>query len=96
LHHSPPGTTLVKEHERTDKKKTNHRGRSPFPESLPRETTVIYPEGFDENSPGQVIGSCKINGINPQEWLEHILFTISDTKLTNLASLLPNAWQKPE
>jgi len=42
------------------------------------------------------IGSCKINGINPQEWLEHILLAISDTKLTNPASLLPDAWQKPE
>lgn len=42
------------------------------------------------------IGSCKINGINPEEWLEDILLKISDTKLSDLASLLPNNWIKSE
>lgn len=42
------------------------------------------------------IGSCKINGINPEEWLEDILLKIADTKLNDLASLLPNAWKKSE
>lgn len=42
------------------------------------------------------IGSCKINGINPAEWLEDILLKISDTKLNELVSLLPNAWKKSE
>lgn len=39
-------------------------------------------------------GSCKINGINPQQWLEDVLLKISDTKISDLSSLLPNNWIK--
>jgi len=42
------------------------------------------------------IGSCKISGINPEEWLEDTLLKISDTKFTDLKSLLPNNWKMPE
>jgi|GEM_PF-4846006 len=42
------------------------------------------------------IGSCKINGINPEEWLEEVLRKISDTKLADLHLLLPNNWKKSE
>jgi len=42
------------------------------------------------------IGSCKINGINHEQWFEYILLRIADTKLSDLASLLPNAWKQPE
>ena len=42
------------------------------------------------------IGSCKINGINPEEWLEDILLKISDTKFSDLHLLLPNNWKKSE
>ena len=41
------------------------------------------------------IGSCKINGINPEEWLEDILLRISETKLSDLHLLLPNVWKMP-
>lgn len=33
--------------------------------------------------------TCKIHGINPQEWLTDTLSKISDTKISNLESLLP-------
>jgi len=42
------------------------------------------------------IGSCKINGINPEEWLEDLLRKISDTKIADLHLLLPNNWKKSE
>jgi transposase len=38
-------------------------------------------------------GSCKMNGINPQEWLANVLTQIQDTKISNLHSLLPNNWK---
>ena len=46
---------IVDRHERK-KKKEKHPVRQPFPASLPREVTVIYPEGFDENSTQKPIG----------------------------------------
>jgi len=39
------------------------------------------------------IGSCKINGINPEEWLEDVLRKINDTKLSQLHELLPQNWK---
>ncbi len=39
-------------------------------------------------------GSCKMNNINPQEWLADVLFKISDTKQSQLYTLLPNFWKK--
>jgi transposase len=40
------------------------------------------------------IGSCKMNNINPEEWLADILEKISDTKTPQLSMLLPNNWSK--
>jgi len=39
------------------------------------------------------IGSCKINGINPEEWLKDVLRKINDTKLSQLHELLPQNWK---
>lgn len=40
------------------------------------------------------IGSCKINNINPNEWLAVVLVKIKDTKSSELYTLLPNFWKK--
>lgn len=40
------------------------------------------------------LGSCKMNGINPEEWIADILVKISDTKSSQLYTLLPNYWKK--
>ena len=34
--------------------------------------------------------------INPEEWLEDVLIKLPDTKITDLASVLPNVWKKSE
>lgn len=34
-------------------------------------------------------GSCKMNGINPEEWLTDVLKQIKETKISQLANLLP-------
>ena len=39
-------------------------------------------------------GSCKMNNINPQEWLADVLLKINDTKASQLYTLLPNYWTK--
>ena len=39
-------------------------------------------------------GSCKMNNINPAEWLSDVLLKISDTKQSQLYTLLPNYWKK--
>lgn len=39
-------------------------------------------------------GSCKMNGINPQEWLVDVLVKLPDTKASKLFTLLPNYWKK--
>lgn len=41
-----------------------------------------------------LIGSCKMNNINPEEWLADILIKIADTKISQLHTLLPNNWKK--
>jgi len=38
------------------------------------------------------MGSCKMNGINPQEWLMDILERIPTHKANKLQELLPNNW----
>jgi transposase len=38
------------------------------------------------------MGSCKMNNINPQEWLTDILERIPDHKANKLDELLPNNW----
>jgi transposase len=40
------------------------------------------------------IGTCKMNEINPEEWLADILDKIKDTKSSQLFTLLPNNWRK--
>jgi transposase len=39
-------------------------------------------------------GSCKMNGINSEEWLADVLNKIKDTKISQLHTLLPNNWKK--
>nr|MBK9653212.1 transposase [Bacteroidota bacterium] len=36
-----------------------------------------------------IMGTCKINNINPYQWLEQTLPLINDTKLSQLNDLLP-------
>lgn len=40
------------------------------------------------------IGSCKMNNINPEEWLADVLEKIANTKTSQLHTLLPNNWKK--
>jgi len=35
-------------------------------------------------------GSCKINNINPREWMQYVLQKIPDYNIQNLEELLPN------
>lgn len=38
------------------------------------------------------LGTCKINEVNPFEWLRDVLSKIQDHKITNLHELLPTHW----
>ena len=40
------------------------------------------------------MGSCKMNGIEPYEWLKEILEKLPDTKMSGLNNLLPDNWKK--
>jgi transposase len=40
-------------------------------------------------------GSCKMNDINPLEWLTDVLQKIPDWNIQNIEQLLPNKWNKP-
>lgn len=40
------------------------------------------------------LGSCKINHVNPLEWLTDVLQTIPDWNIQNLDKLLPDQWEK--
>ncbi len=40
------------------------------------------------------IGSCKMNDVNPQEWLNDVLVKLPETKASELYILLPNYWKK--
>lgn len=42
------------------------------------------------------MGSCKMNGINPQEWLMDILERLPTYKANKLHELLPNNWNPPQ
>ncbi|WP_158800270.1 transposase [Pedobacter sp. L105] len=42
------------------------------------------------------MGSCKMNGINPQQWLMDILERIPAYKANKLHELLPNNWTPPQ
>ena len=39
------------------------------------------------------IGSCKMNGVNPDQWLADVLVRISDTRTSEIHTLLPNYWK---
>ena len=39
-------------------------------------------------------GSCKMNNVNPSEWLADVLLRIADSKSSELYTLLPNYWKK--
>jgi transposase len=39
-------------------------------------------------------GSCKMNNVNPQEWLADVLVKLPETKSSELYTLLPNFWKK--
>jgi transposase len=47
-----------------------------------RRTTVIY----------SLLGTCKINNVNPVEWLTDVLNRIQDCKTNDLYNLLPEEW----
>lgn len=40
-------------------------------------------------------GSCKINNVNPEQWLQDVLDKLPETKASDLYKLLPNFW-KPQ
>lgn len=42
-----------------------------------------------------LFGSCKINHINPFDWLSDVIARISDHPVNNLDELLPHRWQRP-
>jgi transposase len=46
-------------------------------------TAIIY----------SLMGSCKINNVNPQEWLTDVLSRIQDHNSQKLDELLPNKWK---
>ena len=39
-------------------------------------------------------GSCKINNVNPQDWLADVLLKLPETKSSQLYTLLPNYWKQ--
>jgi hypothetical protein len=46
-------------------------------------TAIIY----------SLLGSCKVNNVNPQEWLNDVLNRIQDHNIQKLDELLPNKWK---
>lgn len=48
-----------------------------------QRTAIIY----------SFLGSCKLNGINPTEWLTDVLSRIKDTKPSQMDELLPHLWK---
>lgn len=42
-----------------------------------------------------LLGTCKLNGINPHEWLNDVLIKLPSRKINNIDDLLPQNW-KPE
>jgi hypothetical protein len=47
-----------------------------------KRTAIIY----------SLLGSCKINNLNPNRWLTDVLNRINDCKNNNLCQLLPGQW----
>ena len=48
-----------------------------------RRTAIIY----------SLLGSCKLAGVNPTEWLTDVLNRIPDHKANQLSELLPTNWK---
>ena len=40
------------------------------------------------------LGSCKMNDVNPKEWLADILLRLPNTKTSQLITLLHSNWEK--
>ena len=40
------------------------------------------------------LGTCKMNDVNPKEWLADVLLRLPDTKTSELIDLLPSNWKK--
>jgi transposase len=49
-----------------------------------KRTAIIY----------SLLGTCKINNVNPAEWLTTVFDRISDCKMNDLHLLLPDQWKK--
>ena len=43
-----------------------------------------------------LIGSAKLNGIDPQAWLADVIARIADLPVSRLPELLPWNWNQPE
>ena len=41
-----------------------------------------------------MIGSAKLNGVDPQAWLADVIARISDLPVSRLTELLPWNWQR--
>jgi hypothetical protein len=42
-----------------------------------------------------LLGSCQLNGVNPQEWLEDVLYKLNNSNYEGkFSDLLPNRWKK--
>ncbi len=42
-----------------------------------------------------LLGSCQLNGVNPQEWLEDVLYKLNNSNYEDkFSDLLPNRWKK--
>jgi transposase len=48
-----------------------------------RRTAIIY----------SLLGTCKINSINPTQWLTDVFNKILDTKVNDITKLLPQEWE---
>jgi hypothetical protein len=51
-----------------------------------KRTAIIYSR----------MGTCKINNVNPTEWLTDVLIRINDCKTNVLCRLLPDQWTKSD
>ena len=51
-----------------------------------RHTAIIY----------SLLGTCKLWGINPMEWLTDVFDRIQDQSIQKLDELLPHKWKKRE
>jgi hypothetical protein len=49
-----------------------------------KRTAIIY----------SLLGTCKINRVNPIEWLTDVLNRMNDCKINALYNLLPDRWSK--